>query len=417
MADLHTYKKLPSDPCLTQEQITAYIDGKLSSAEQHACEQHMLECGMCEDAVEGLSLVKDRSVLTAPLAPLVPAETPTEGKVIPLHQPKRRMWYAAAAILVLVLGTTFVLRMTSYDNGNEMAEQKNAIADSTSISAPNGGYVLENAKAPMSDCLANTNSLKTAEDMSMEGQTYAERSVAGNAPKVSSMDKELYAVPEETEEAPVMRQDLETDEVVADDANASFDQGPAGTRNEDARAEKAQTTQQEAQAKKKTLLDLAKDGLASGAKTEQKKDAYFDNDRSTETKPNTNAPTQPNAPQTAVASGSVSYSNTGGVDSGSYVLSEVTTVTVNDSIAADQLELSYRNGVTQLNAGQANSAIVLFDKVLADKNHPRYDDAEFQKAKALIKANRKEEAKTLLKAIEVKKGKHAAEATELLKTL
>jgi tetratricopeptide (TPR) repeat protein len=85
--------------------------------------------------------------------------------------------------------------------------------------------------------------------------------------------------------------------------------------------------------------------------------------------------------------------------------------------ANKNLELSYTNGVNLMNSGQYNSAITFFDEVLQDSTHVRYEDAEFQKAKALVKASRKDEAKILLKAIEAKKGKHAAEAAELLKTL
>lgn len=412
MADLHTYKKLPSDPCLTQEQITAYIDGQLSSAEQHACEQHILDCEMCEDAVEGLALVKDRSVLAAPVKP---AEAPTEGKVIPLQRPNRRMLYAVAAILVLVLGATFLISRLSYDGASPMAENKNAAADSTAV-APGEGYALKNESGVNADCLAPAqSSFKAAEDREMEGQAYAAGDDAFEAPKVA-MSEHKFVAPEETEESPVLLYDLR----VNDEAVTEADVDVTVAKPEQPADKKLETVEQQKETKK-TLLGYAKDGIASGnaQRAEKQRDTYFDDNRNDgDAKPD--APVPNNVAQTTTQTqGGVSGpagAASEHTDTSSHVLAEVTMV-VSDSLVTDQLELSYRNGVDQLKAGQANSAIVLFDKVLTDKNHARYEDAEFQKAKALIKANRKEEAKTLLKAIEAKKGRHAAEATELLKTI
>lgn len=404
MADLHTYRKLPSDPCLTQEQITAYIDGDLSSAEMHACETHMLDCEMCEDAVEGLSLVKDRSVLAAPLKT---AETPTEGKVIPLQRPNRRVWYAAAAVLALVLATTFTLRMLSTGGDTAMAENTSAAPDSIQ-QTPGTGYATENQKQSSADSLTPTRSeLKPAPMKTAQGQTFAEATGLDDAPEAIT-EYDRYPMQEEI----VMEQVAPP--ALANDDLADGDFSPGRKENvEDEKTVDAKTIQEKQN--KKPLLDYAKDALTSGGvATQDKKDAYVDDNRSTEApKATANAPASNNA-QT------FTLGNSNGTDTSTKygaVSSETTSVVRADSVMVDQLELSYRNGVAQLNAGQVNSAIALFDKVLADKNHARYQDAEFQKAKALIKANRKEEAKTLLKAIEAKKGKHAAEATELLKTL
>jgi hypothetical protein len=401
MADLHTYRKLPSDPCLTQEQITAYIDGALSSAEQHACEQHMLDCEMCEDAVEGLALVKDRSVLSTPLKA---AETPAEGKVIPLQQPNRRVWYAVAAVLVLVLGTTFMLRRLSSDSENTMAENKSVAPDSISA-APAPGLTLTDEQMLKSDSsVVMQSEFKNAEGRGIEGQTNAE--AADFAPPQPGIDN-VYEGQESIEEAPAQTEETDNAENVAISVPA---------KNE-ALAEKSQPVEDRKDKNKKNLLEYAKDGLASGSPKTNKQNAYVDANRADDA---TEIAPAPNVAQ-ATTTQTYTLSNSNTPDSAIYMTNGPVllagTTTVADTASVDQLELSYRNGVTQLNAGQANSAIVLFDKVLANKNHARYEDAEYQKAKALIKANRKEEAKTLLKAIEAKKGKHAAEATTLLKTL
>ena len=421
MADLHTYKKLPSDPCLTEEQITAYIDGKLSVAEQHACEKHILDCEMCEDAVEGIALVKDRSVLATPLksseAPIETQPSATGGgKVIPLQQP-RRIAYAAAAVLVLILGCTFLFKMMSDNDeapNSELAYNENAAYDSTG--APLETYPADAEKSVAQEpSLKNENKPMQTADGQKEGPkavpdkvTSSEETPTENVAPEIAMD-ESPAVTEEQEQLAVADYDLQDgDQVLSEKA-------------EDLKVADGKDKAAEQEKEKKNLVDIAKSGLASGGVSRsetQKRDAYVDDNR------NNNVPASPQTTVTnnaTVTSGNVFTMTPAGqtitvADSVS-VVSANGAVAANDTASVDQLELSYQNGVNLLNAGQTSSAIVMFDKVIANKNHARYEDAEFQKANALIKANRKEEAKTLLKSIEAKKGKHSAEATDLLKSL
>lgn len=430
MADLHTYRKLPSDPCLSEEKILAYIDGNLSVAEQHACETHMADCAMCEDAVEGLALVKDRSRLAAPLK----TETaPSEGKVVPLHQPNRKVWYAVAAVLVLILGSTFMLNIISEDGAEsaDMAYNSEVQMDSTSA-APGEGYDAEVSKLERSDCLRNS----TAEVPSTDGPMESEKksySVTVNDANGAMAGEQPLAPPtaEGVEEDILVNNERVVADEVADGDKAieNLQAKPEAVVVAKDQAEKTEDLKQENKEKKNTLLDFA-DGVAGGTKkraeVKSKQDGYVDDKRDDgqQTAPagnntvvgNTNAQPETQSPQVV----------TGGATSFDIVSDSVTVVTLSEiaansptdtAVVSDQLELSYQNGLSMLNAGQTSNAIVMFDKVLTNKNHARYEDAEFQKAKALIKANKKEEAKTLLKEIEAKKGKHASEATELLKTI
>lgn len=418
MADLHTYRKLPSDPCLSEEQITAYIDGKLSAAEQHACEAHILDCAMCEDAVEGLSLVKDRSVLAAPLKT---GNAPVEGKVVLLQQhSNRRVWYAVAAVLVLVLGATFIMRMLAVSEENNLAESK-ARYDSVVISSP-GNYRQNDGLNKQNDSLAHNAPATDRVNgpvMTMNEESFGhadEMVVVQDAPSLAP--PVTIAEPEEQIAYEKASPDYKLRQTAGDDDMKS-----------EADQDKATEGKNEA-AKKKSLLDLAKSGtgIPNGNKS-RSNDAYVDDARkdnaSTAPASNTQATQVTQAPaktETAVTfstSGGYTDTTATGVTTNGFMLAEVNTVVVHaDTVTvADQLELSYQNGLNLLNAGQANSAIVMFDKVLVNKKHARYEDAEFQKAKALIKAGKKEDAKVLLKSIEAKKGKHATEATDLLKTL
>jgi len=440
MADQFTYTKLPSDPCLTQEQITAYIDGKLSAADQHACEMHIADCAMCDDALEGLALVKDRSVLALPL--IKESSAPTGSKIIPLHEPNRKkMWYAVAAILVLVLGSTIVVKLMDSSGPDSFADNEARNVSADSIGAPSDRYsLLESGKktdtgnyqVTISDADGTGDLRRETEPAAQKafGPTeYAERDDYRNSPDEAVRPEGTKS---ETEKTPVLKDNVEEQEVLVlnegvNDAETnkksevvkeedkktnfwnrtSFDLPSGNSGNRKSKADNAGTVEQQ------TLVNtgIAVDPGAGAADEDEtkSKDANAQSEA-----PEVTAGV-PAAPQSVVTQSPVPaydrYTDSGVVYAGTVTASDTT------ALAVDQLEISYINGINLLAAGQANAAITMFDKVMLDKNHPRYEDAEFQKAKALIKANRKEEAKTLLKAIETKKGKHATEATDLLKTL
>lgn len=414
MADQFKYRKLPPDPCLTQEQMLAYIDGKLSAADQHTCERHMADCEMCEDAMEGLSLVKDRSVLSAPLKTEIAA--PSEGKVVPLQppQPNRKLWYAAAAVLVVVLGSVFILK-----NLNNSMDESKSMADNTradSISMPH------DAQAPVALNDSEVSGDKNAEaEKSVIAQTQS-----GNLPVAGwkSMEGVAEDQPVTADIAPRADNDQESpplNTIAMDDQMENetevVNQQPVNLKEQDEKSKEEADKKGNFWDRTKATVQQSSEVLDNDNRSEKpNKDGFVNNDDQKNDVPDTKTPTpkaandavtsppvQPNAGVT-LATGSSQADSTSG--SGTFA-----------NATQDAQELNYQNGMNLMNSGQANAAITLFDKILADKNNARYEDAEFQKANALIKADRKEEAKALLKSIEAKKGKHAAEATELLKTI
>jgi hypothetical protein len=103
-------------------QLSAYVDGELSAADQQACEAHLAWSGDCRETVEALrAIVADASALPPDqldrdLWPgiLAAIEDPA---VLPLR-PRRRPWYAgawqlaaAAALVAMVSGGSVWLAM------------------------------------------------------------------------------------------------------------------------------------------------------------------------------------------------------------------------------------------------------------------------------------------------------------------
>lgn len=46
--------------CPSQDQLLAYVEGKLSPAERHEVELHLQDCELCSEAVEGLSAIRQK---------------------------------------------------------------------------------------------------------------------------------------------------------------------------------------------------------------------------------------------------------------------------------------------------------------------------------------------------------------------
>lgn len=109
--------------CLSANELQQYSTGQLPREERFRVENHLLDCALCSDAVEGRRASSDRAGAALPSAntflatlaeaPTAPAETP----VRPL--PRRRpwlQWVAAASIAALAaVGAWYVQETDKHD--------------------------------------------------------------------------------------------------------------------------------------------------------------------------------------------------------------------------------------------------------------------------------------------------------------
>lgn len=140
--------------CLSARELHQYAIGQLSGAERHRVENHLLDCALCNDAVEGRTARPDRdaaplptanaflaSLATAPEASTVATSPPTEeAKVRTL--PRRRPWlqYAAAACVV-ALATVSVWYFQETNKHDRIIAQEYHTPDAEVIN-PRGGRVV-----------------------------------------------------------------------------------------------------------------------------------------------------------------------------------------------------------------------------------------------------------------------------------
>src|SRR3954469_2483558 len=94
---------LDHQDCISEGRMLEYIAGKLSSQEANRVEQHLLECELCSDALEGLKLLHPDKVraITAELNDKIDQrlESAKSAKMIPLGS----FYRIAAAIEIVAL--------------------------------------------------------------------------------------------------------------------------------------------------------------------------------------------------------------------------------------------------------------------------------------------------------------------------
>lgn len=423
MADQHTYKFLPEDKCLSESQLFDYIDGKLKASDMHLIEKHILSCGFCSDALEGLEKVKHRDKVAAfvPLTKLNgQEEKKEEPKVIPLNPNKK--YYAIAAGVVLILGITLFLKL--YQSG-DLSEAKVADlvkADTSSAMAPAKDAAAEKTATARMDSVTVTreNDLRRVSGEPADGKSLNNETTSPNF-FTPMADKNGDAAPApkavDGTVAPSRSFDDDGDDFVnIVDAKATPEEQAGADymldEVKDANTVKQEQTTVLAEKKNKTI------SLNRVEKESLSKKADAQKPVATEDKPMTtvisSGATQVTATPTMTPPSS--YTWTGPTATGSS-----TTITATDSTTivikpSDRdLDLSYENANKMLAAGQATASLALYDEVLKNPSHQHFQDAQWKKSEALLQLKRIDEAKKLLNEIAAKPGKYQAQAKEKLK--
>jgi len=134
------HKIFSKTECPSEEILQKYLKDELSMEEKHLLEKHLIDCEICSDVLEGMSLVGD-SKIVAPIIVDINSEIKshiqkpqTKSKVISLNS-----WipYVAAAAVILFIVSIFYLRQDLRDNKVIVAEKtKEAIEKETDAKQP-----------------------------------------------------------------------------------------------------------------------------------------------------------------------------------------------------------------------------------------------------------------------------------------
>ena len=136
--------------CLSARELHQYAAGQLSGTERHRVENHLLDCALCNDAVEGRTARPDRDAAPLPTANAFLASLNTAPKMQPAVTeeakvrvlPRRRPWlqYVAAACVV-ALATVSVWYFQETNKHDRIIAQEYDTPDAEVIN-PRGGRVV-----------------------------------------------------------------------------------------------------------------------------------------------------------------------------------------------------------------------------------------------------------------------------------
>ncbi len=122
--------------CIRREELLRYRDNKMSGAEKHVVEEHLVDCELCSEALEGLALVKGKAVLDEISGDIKKLIQPSAGNAL-------RPWLAAATIAGVIILSYVTYKQFNNLNEERIAQKEepkqllqNAATTSTGISVP-----------------------------------------------------------------------------------------------------------------------------------------------------------------------------------------------------------------------------------------------------------------------------------------
>lgn len=117
-----TEKIFSSSLCIPYETLVAYHEEKLGAKEQHAIEQHLIDCNLCSEALEGIALLQ-QPVHSGML------KKRFENEVLKNENPVSRLgihpgWYAAAAAIAVTFLSVIVYQSLQTNPERTLAVQE-----------------------------------------------------------------------------------------------------------------------------------------------------------------------------------------------------------------------------------------------------------------------------------------------------
>lgn len=90
-----------SSTCLSKEQLVLYHEHKISAADTHALERHLVDCELCSEALEGIALLTSMDMLDK-VTDDIQKKYSVKEKEIPFYK-QNTVWYAAASVVLIAI--------------------------------------------------------------------------------------------------------------------------------------------------------------------------------------------------------------------------------------------------------------------------------------------------------------------------
>lgn len=379
------YNVLPEEPCLEQGELFDYIDGKLGNRENHRVEKHLLECEMCSDALEGLSLVENRDSV-------VFHEGKPKGRIITMHTGWK---IAMAASVVLLMGLFFLMNRIEKEGVQIFSEHFTPAKTDTASQ-------LQVSKDTIDKPTIATNS---KDERSLVKNTEDKETIIVTQQQLADVvtiepSPEPAPVPERMENA---APSSDSDEMVLEESSASEREDKnedivSGSYPQEKTRDNAKPSAKK-RMKSKTSSEASSPAAAAESRTLSKM-SFTDSTTS--------------AAYEADKKDAVDKYNTGKYEQASVAFEETLKNSPNDKEALFLQAVSLLGTKEKANA---RKAITNLDKLIASGDANYKESARWYKSLALVKLNKKKDASRILKEIIGMNGTYKVQAENLLKDL
>ena len=421
--------------CIPEETLLKYISDKLSPAQKHEVEKHLIDCELCSDAAEGFKLVDTKKIpsiiseLNQKNQTRISRIDAKEVKIVFLRQYRTQL--AVAASLLLIVGLVWFFKSNISMKELDSTSSEKIFADQ--FEPPPSQSLTSPAEPQQLSEPEKINPVPVEHEPAQEPKASKSDGKYRDADELSKSKKTL-GNENRTEEVPEKDSDKKSQ---ASSAIVSTTQSAAGKPNQSVVAKmdtastslkEVEVTMNNTQADEDAVLS-DKSAPKSKLKQEKKEPIASDNNLSGyfAAKPAATPAPEPNAravqkPETSFqANYSVSLMAPDSAmikyDKQDYAGASYEFEKELKQNPGDEKTLFY-SGVSYLSTGETDKAITNFSKVLQNKDGEYYDSAQWYLSLAYIKKKDTENArKNLTELKNNSKSKYQKQADETLKEM
>ena len=372
--------------CLSFEEIKKYVSGQMNKDQIRRVELHLADCPMCSDEVEAYNLLSDKTKLAEIISDInnkIDTKL-TSLKTIPIHSSSGKISLkrivSIAASVVLLIGAGFIIRFymnnsdkTTAENNLPVNKVENTDTRTTKVENKETKTVVPDEISEQKikkeyEKLNENNVVEKTPEINIEPDNKIDGENDNNAD--ITPDNNIISGNETTEDETEISEDIAvSDNSIAEEKSLS------SASNDIAPAENG-------------FITTMRGGIKMEKSNKKETEKY----------------------KSMRESGMLSYNMK--------IYAEALK-DFNDYLKykPSDFEIRYKTGLSYYNLGKYDKAVSHFNKLIDESINPYVEDAEWYKAKSLMKLNKNEEAKILLNKIITENGKYQNKALDLLNTL
>ena len=402
--------------CLTAHEIEQYVSGTLNEKEIRRVELHLADCPMCSDEIDGYTLLKDKNSLPIIISELHKQADKkiSETKIIPIQSSRKKInkrIFSIAASFILLLGAGFIINFYMNNVGKDLAEipaVDQALKEDSGI-RETGNKKEQDRNVSEKNIESSKNEKESVNDDN-SSRTETEEFDNNNAVSGSIINDETVKGNQKVTDENIREEEIDTENETIDliNTDVSSDKKSSAIKNHinlnSLSKEKAVSND------KSSVSKYRKSETVSSESVQPAEDISFMTTRGGNHNNKTVDTKEFEKYKSMRESGMLSYE---------MKIYEEALKDFSDYLRykPTDFEIRYKYGFSYYKLKKYSKAIAQFDKLINESINTYVDDAEWYKAKSLIKLGKNTDAKVVLNKIIVKNGKYQNQALDLLNSL